>query len=80
VLAANELSPAYIAVIECAATDSDDVENVAWPPLSVVVPSVVAPSRKLTLPVAPAVTVAVKVSDWPKSEKVVELRGSSSLP
>jgi hypothetical protein len=54
------------------ATDSADVENVATPPaLSVPVPSKVAPSRKVTVPVgvpARLVTVAVKVTDWPKVE------------
>ena len=44
-----------------------DVENVATPPLSVPVPSVVAPSRNVTMPVGVPpvpVTVAVKVTDW----------------
>ena len=46
----------------------------AVPPLSVPVPSVVEPSRKLTVPVgvplpgATALTVAVKVTDSPKTE------------
>ena len=46
----------------------------AVPPLSVPVPRVVEPSRKLTVPVgvplpgATALTVAVKVTDSPKTE------------
>ena len=46
----------------------------AVPPLSVPVPSVVEPSRKLTVPVgvplpgATALTVVVKVNDSPKTE------------
>ena len=54
--------------------------NVATPlPLSVPVPSVVAPSLKVTVPVgvpepgAVAVTVAVKVTDAPKSDGFAEL-------
>ena len=58
--------------MECEATDRDDVENVATPPaLRVPVPIVVAPSRKVTVPVGVPpgpVTVAVKVTDWPKVE------------
>ena len=38
--------------MECEATERDDVENVATPlPLRVPVPSAVAPSRKVTVPV-----------------------------
>lgn len=68
-------SPAKTAVIECVATDNDEVLIVAWPEtLSVPVPSVVEPSLKVTLPVgvpAPGdvtVTVAVNVTDWPNTE------------
>jgi len=44
-----------------------DVENVAIPPLTVPVPSVVAPSRNVTIPVAvEGVTVAVNVTACPK--------------
>ena len=52
----------------------DEIAKVATPPLNVPVPSVVPPSLKVTLPVgvplpgAAAVTVAVKVTDWPKTE------------
>ena len=41
------------------------VENVAEVPLIVPVPSVVAPSLKVTVPVAPLGTVAVKVTAVP---------------
>jgi len=44
-----------------------EVANVAVPPLTFAVPSVAAPSRKVTVPVAPAgETVAVKVTACPK--------------
>jgi hypothetical protein len=50
--------------MEWLATDSEAVLNVAVPLESVPVPSVVAPSLKVTVPVAPVpVTVAVKVTD-----------------
>lgn len=58
----------------CEPTESVDVENVAWPELSVPVPRVVAPSLKVTVPAgvpapgATADTVAVNVTDWPKTE------------
>ena len=42
----------YLAVIECVPTVSVDVANVATPlPFSVPVPSIVVPSRKVTIPV-----------------------------
>ena len=53
---------------------SDEIANVAAPPLRVPVPSVVLPSLNVTVPVgvplagAAAVTVAVKVTDCPKTE------------
>jgi len=60
-------------VIECAPTLRSVVLKVATPvALIVPVPSVVVPSRNVTVPVgvpepgASAATVAVKVSDWPK--------------
>jgi hypothetical protein len=59
------------------ATDSEAVEKVATPPVSVPVPITVAPSRKLTVPVgvpAPgltAATVAVSVTDCPKTDGLV---------
>ena len=52
--------------------------NVALPPLSVAVPRVEAPSRNVTVPVGvpepgvPAVTVAVKVTDWPNTDGFAE--------
>ena len=44
---------------------SAEVLNVAVVPLMVPVPSVVVPSLKVTVPVAPLVTVAVKVTEPP---------------
>jgi hypothetical protein len=41
-----------------------DVVKVAVPLAIVPVPSVVEPSRKVTVPVTPEGTVAVKVTDW----------------
>lgn len=62
-------SPLYWALIVCVPTDRVEVERFACPPLSAAVPSVVAPSRKVTVPVGvPLVfeaTVAVKVTDCP---------------
>jgi hypothetical protein len=55
-------------------TDRDEVANVALPELNVAVPSVEAPSRKVTVPDgvpvagATALTVAVNVTDWPKTD------------
>ena len=68
----------YKAVIECDPTVSKEVLKVAWPELRVAVPNVAAPSLKVTVPVgvpvpgAVAVTVAVKVTDWPKTEGLTE--------
>jgi len=51
---------------------------VAWPELSVPVPNVVAPSLNVTVPNGvpepgdTAATVAVNVTDWPKTEGLVE--------
>ena len=49
------------------------VVNVAEVPAMVPVPSVAAPSLNVTVPVAPAVTVAVKVTEFPKVEGSSEL-------
>ena len=53
-----------------------EVENVAWPPLSVPVPIVAAPSLNVTVPVAVPpmrdVTVAVNVTDWPKTDEPLD--------
>jgi hypothetical protein len=44
------------------------VERLAVPLLSAAVPRLVAPSRKVTLPVAPGVTFAVSVNVWPATD------------
>jgi hypothetical protein len=75
VLAAKLESPPYCAVIEWEPRASVDVENDAAPPLSVPVPSVVAPSRNVTVPVGippVPVTVAVNVTGWPIVEGLTE--------
>ena len=65
-------------MIECVATLKPLVLKVALPPLRLPVPSVVAPSLKVTVPVgvpAPgetALTVAVKVTDWPETDGLAE--------
>src|SRR5262245_63953919 len=57
--------------MECEPTARLAVENVAIPPAPMLpVPSVAAPSMKVTRPVgkpAPEVTLAEKVTDWPKT-------------
>jgi len=68
----------YLAVIECVPTVSVDVPKVATPlPFSVPVPSVVAPSRKVTVPVGvPEVLdmiVAVNVTGEPLEAETAEL-------
>src|SRR5205807_3291232 len=71
VLAANVLLPPYTAVMLCGPAVSAAVANVAWPELSVPVPSVVVPSLKVTVPVGVPplpVTVAVNVTGWPAAE------------
>ena len=71
---AKPASPLYTAVSECVPTLNDDVVNDATPPLSVPEPSIVAPSKKLTVPLgvpAPgetAVTVAVNVLACPNTD------------
>jgi hypothetical protein len=60
-------------------TASAEIANVALPALKLAVPRVEAPSRKVTVPVgvpAPgetALTVAVKVTDWPNTVGFTEL-------
>jgi len=55
-------------------TDSEEVANVALPELKLAVPRVEAPSRKVTVPVGvpvaggTALTVAVNVTAWPKTD------------
>ena len=78
VLARSFVSPPYTAVIECVATDKVLVVKVATPPLSVPVPSVAEPFLNVTAAVgAPkpadvAVTVAVKVTDWPNTDGLAD--------
>jgi hypothetical protein len=68
------LSPAYTAVIVCEPMASELILKVAASPDSVPVPSVVAPSLKVTVPVgvplpgATTLTVAVNVTDCPYAE------------
>jgi hypothetical protein len=58
------------------------VVSVATPPLAVAVPSVVLPSKNVTDPVGVAVagatgdTVAVKVTGWPNTDGLAELRNA----
>src|SRR6266480_4034759 len=79
VLVAKLLLALYDAVIECVATDKAEPSHAARPLLSTftVLQIVVVPSLNVTVPVftvavlgAFAVTVAVKVSDCPKTEGV----------
>ena len=59
-------------------TASDDVEKVALPPDSVLLPMLMPPSRNVTVPVAvpaagkTALTVAVNVTDWPNTDGFTE--------
>ena len=61
-----------------APTVSDAIDKVATPDVKVPVPMIVEPFLKVTVPVAvpapgeTAATVAVKVTDSPKTEGVVE--------
>jgi hypothetical protein len=74
VLVAKVLSPPYTAVIEWVPTLSELMLNVPCPELRPTLPSVVAPSLNVTVPVgvpvpgADAVTVAVKLTVWPNTE------------
>jgi hypothetical protein len=76
-LAVNPVFPEYDAVMECDPMASDATESEAVPDVNVPCPRPVAPSLKVTVPdrvpVTCAVTVAVKVMDWPNSEGFVEL-------
>ena len=71
-------SPEYVAVIEWTPAARVEVVNVAVPLVRVAVPRLAAPSRKVTVPVgvpapgATALTVAVKVTDWPNVDGLVE--------
>ena len=61
-------------------TASDAMDKVAVPDVRVPVPMMVEPFLKVTVPVAlpapgaVAATVAVKVTDWPKTEGFVEAK------
>jgi hypothetical protein len=62
-LVAKVVDPPYTAVIECVPAVENEVVRVAFPELSVPVPSVVVPSRNVTVPVAvEGATVAVSVT------------------
>jgi hypothetical protein len=67
-------SPLYVAVIECDATLSVDVEHPALPLLKATAAhNVVAPSLNVTLPVGDwPVTVAVNVTFWPNVDGFTE--------
>ena len=68
------VSPPYTAVMECGPGAREEAANVATPALSAPVPSVVAPSLNVTVPVAvplpgdTAATVAVNVTDCPNTD------------
>src|SRR5260370_33027088 len=52
---------------------NDEVEKAAEPLLNAPLPMLLAPSKKVTVPVAvPGVTVAVKVTDWPERDGLTE--------
>jgi len=77
VLPAKFASPPYTAVIECEPAVSAVVVNVACAlPLRAPVPSVVAPSMNVTVPLGVpeplGVTVAVSITDWPKTDGLTE--------
>src|SRR5437588_790965 len=78
VLVVKLVSPPYTTVIVCAPTARALVLKLAEAPDSVPVPRVPAPSLKVTVPVGVpepgelAVTVAVKVTDWPNTEGFAE--------
>jgi hypothetical protein len=59
-------SPLYAAIMECVPGVNPDVEKVATPELTVLVPIAAPPSRNVMLPVAvDGLTVAVNVTDCP---------------
>lgn len=71
VLLVKDVSPLYTAVMECVPAAKVFDENFATPPLRVLVPSVLVPLLNVTVPVGvpppdEGVTVALKVTDWPK--------------
>jgi len=56
--------------MKCVPTARAEVVREAVPPLRATVPSELTPSKNCTVPVGPedGLTVAVKVTDWPKTE------------
>ena len=72
------VSPPYTAVMECGPGAREEAANVATPALSAPVPSVVAPSLNVTVPVAvplpgaTAATVAVNVTPCPNTDGFAE--------
>jgi hypothetical protein len=82
----NPVGPPYPAVIECIPTASELVAYVATPdPFSVPVPSVIVPSRNVTVPVGTAVpdagvTVAVNVILVPLAAVVDEAVSAVLVP
>src|SRR5262249_61778592 len=70
-LVAKVASPLYVAVMRAGPATENDVVRTAEPALMVALPSKVVPLRKLTVPVAPEVTVAVSVTARPMAAWVV---------
>ena len=67
-LTAVELAPENVAVSECVPAARVDVRMTAEPLARSAVPSVVIPSRKVTVPLELAgVTEAVRVTFWPRA-------------
>ena len=56
--------------MKCVPTARAEVVREAVPPLRATVPSELTPSKNCTVPVGPedGLTMAVKVTDWPKTE------------
>ena len=77
-LGAKLLSPTYAAEMLWLPTAREGVLRIAVPELSVAVPSIVAPSLNVTVPVGTreeepaALTVAVKLTCWPNTEGFAE--------
>ena len=72
-------SPLYIAVIACDPAASVDVVNVAWSSATATIPSVVLPSRNVTMPEAAPIVgevlvemVTVNVTGWPTATGLAE--------
>ena len=66
-----------MAVIECEATANEERVSVACAPLNVAVPILFEPSRKAIVPLGnvepdDGLTVAVSVTDWPKTDGLAE--------